>query len=73
MANKKALCPNCENSVLCPTWGEYKCKTLKRRIYGFTKLTECKHYKKRGKDFQEPRCQCEDCLENEELRGEVEE
>lgn len=70
MANEKAMCPTCSNSILCKTWAEYKCKKLERRIYGYMKLTECKYYKKREKDFKESPCRCEDCLKNELLASE---
>lgn len=69
----EGLCPNCVEAIWCPTWAEVKCKKLKRRIYGYAKLTDCMFYKKRGKDFKEPKCQCEDCLSNELLAGEDEE
>lgn len=63
------LCPNCVNSVQCPTWGEYKClkKEVRLSQYGFKQPTSCRDYKKRGKDFKERKCQCEDCLKNEDL------
>ena len=64
------LCPKCENSVRCETWGEWKCTAQKKRIYGYKQLTDpaqCKFYKKRGKNFKEPKCQCETCVENDLL------
>jgi hypothetical protein len=70
MSETKEFCPSCTQSIFCPTWSEYKCRALERRIYNYASLTECKFYKKRGKDFKEPRCQCEDCLKNESLREE---
>lgn len=70
MAN--GLCSTCTKSVRCPTWAEWKCLELKKRIYNADKLTDCKFYKKRGKDFKEGKCQCEDCLNND-LLVEVEE
>ena len=63
----KGLCLNCVSSRWCETWGEMKCLMKKQRIYGYAKLTECKFYKKRGKDFTESPCQCEDCVKNELL------
>lgn len=60
----EGLCPTCVNSIRCETWAEWKCKKLERRIYGYAKLTDCKFYKKRDKNFKEPKCQCEDCLKN---------
>lgn len=67
-------CPTCENSIFCPTWGERKCPILKRRFFHNGPL-ECEHFKKRGKDFKESKCRCEDCLKNENLidAGEEEE
>ena len=65
------LCPSCENSIWCPTWAEWKCKVESKRIY--SAVTKCDSYKKRGKDFKEPKCQCEDCLKNEVLWDEEEE
>lgn len=63
----EGLCINCVSSRRCETWGEMKCLVKKQRIYGYAKLTECKFYKKRGKDFKESPCQCEDCLKNGKL------
>lgn len=60
------LCLTCEHKRSCDTWGEKKCKTLKTRIY--SEIETCKHYKKRDKNFKEPKCQCDDCLS----RGEEE-
>ena len=60
----QGLCPNCVNSIWCPTWAEWKCKVRSERIYGYKTMTSGKFYKKRGKDFKESRCQCEDCLNN---------
>lgn len=74
MANN-SLCPNCIHSVWCPTWAEYKClkKAIRFSICGHSQPTGCSDYKKRGKDFKEPKCQCEDCLKNEILWDEEEE
>lgn len=68
----EGLCSSCMNSIWCPTWGEWKCKALKRRIY-WSNLSTCRFYSKRGKDFKEPRCQCDGCLKNEALLDEMEE
>lgn len=65
MAN--SLCPTCTKSVWCPTWCEVRCKELKTTIYSYQKLTFCKFYTKRDKNFKEPRCHCKNCLENEKL------
>lgn len=73
MANE-GLCPNCTHSVWCPTWAEYKCleKEIRFTQYGFEQPTTCANYTKRGKDFKERKCQCEDCLKNEALLDEEE-
>lgn len=73
MNETKTLCDTCAESIFCPTWAEVKCKALKKRIYGYKKMTKCKFYKQRPKNFKEARCQCEDCLKNDLLAGEVEE
>ena len=62
------LCASCSESIWCPTWAEWKCKLKKRRIYSDSPFaTTCSDRKKRGKDFKESKCQCEDCLKNEKL------
>lgn len=61
----KGLCETCAESIWCPTWGEWKCKAKSKRIY--SDVTKCSDYKKRDKNFKEPRCQCDDCLKNEAL------
>lgn len=61
------LCPSCVNAIRCDTWAEWKCGVQKKRIYGYKTMTECKFYKKRGKDFKESPCQCEDCLRESEV------
>lgn len=69
------LCASCTSSIFCPTWTELKC--VKRKVifssYGRPIPTECSDYKKRGKDFKEPVCHCDDCLKNESLADELEE
>lgn len=69
MANN--LCASCSNSLRCYTWAEWKCIAQTRRVY--ETVTKCDDYKKRGKDFKEPRCQCDDCLRNESLIEQLEE
>lgn len=67
------LCASCVSSIWCPTWAEWKCRVNERRIYSAMLLSkECPDYKKRGKDFSEAKCQCEDCLKNEDLWDETE-
>lgn len=68
----EGLCPSCANSIWCPTWTEWKCKDLKKRIYGYTNLTSCNNYTKRDKNFKEPKCQCKFCLVNEKLLDDLE-
>ena len=63
-----SLCKSCENSLHCPTWGETKCKAFNMRIY--ETMYNCVSYKKRSKDFKEPKCQCDQCLENPNLNEE---
>lgn len=62
MSEEKGLCPTCVNGVMCNTWGEMKCLSKKMRIYGYKTMTVCGSYKKRPRDFKEPKCQCEECL-----------
>lgn len=69
----KSLCPTCVSAIWCPTWGEMKCTELKKRIYSYKTMTECRFYKKRDKNFKESQCQCEDCLKNDLLVGEDQE
>ena len=64
---KNGLCATCISSIRCDTWGEWKCVAHKRRYYGENIPETCADYKKRGKDFKESPCQCEDCLKNEAL------
>ena len=63
----KGLCYTCVNSVRCPTWAEWKCLAQKRRVYEYAEMTSCADFKKRGKDFKDRKCQCEDCLKNDSL------
>lgn len=65
-------CDTCANSIYCNTFGEIKCTALKMRIYDFEAVAGCKYYAKRGKDFKEPKCQCEECLRRDEYDVEVE-
>lgn len=69
------LCPTCVNSIWCPTWAEYKCtkKEVRLTSYGLKQPITCADYKKRGKDFKESKCQCDDCLKNEKLLDEEDE
>lgn len=66
------LCPMCIHSAWCPTWSEYKClkKEIRFTCYGFKQPMKCTEYVKRGKDFKEQKCQCEDCLKNDLLLDE---
>ena len=69
------LCTTCIYSCWCPTWGDYRCfeKEIRLSTYGFQQPINCSVYKKRGKDFKEPKCQCENCLENEKSLDDEEE
>ena len=67
----KRLCPNCTMALWCDTWAEWKCTAKSMRIY--KDVSECDSYKKRGRDFEESPCQCEDCLKNEFLERQEEE
>ena len=66
------LCSTCINSILCETWSEWKCKIKEKRIYSHEDIKTCSDYKKRGEDFKDPMCQCDDCLNNEKLCEEEE-
>lgn len=37
-------CKTCEYSVFDETWGEYKCKERKLRIYNLERSKECEFY-----------------------------
>lgn len=71
MANE-GLCPTCSNSIWCPTWAEWKCKAVEKRIYVYATMSFCGSYVKRDKNFKESKCQCDSCLENEMLKDEEE-
>lgn len=60
-----SLCKSCTEGIHCPTWGETKCKSFNIRIYSV--INKCDSYKKRPKDFKEPKCQCESCEKNDSL------
>lgn len=72
---KTDLCASCVNAVRCYTWGEWKClkQAVRFSSYGHSMPTKCSDYEKRGKDFKESRCQCDDCLRNESLAEELDE
>ena len=70
---RTGLCASCTNSIWCDTWGEWKCRVYERRFYGRNIPETCGAYKKRGKDFKESPCQCEDCLENPDIEVDEEE
>lgn len=72
---KANLCESCVSSRWCATWAERKCvkRGLRFTAYGHFQPAECPDYKKRDKNFKEPRCQCEDCLQNESLLDELDE
>lgn len=64
------LCPTCIHSVWCPTWAEWKCTVKSKRIPVLSRVKVCSDFKKRDKDFEEPKCQCKNCLENDILWNE---
>ena len=72
---KGDLCSNCVSGRWCPTWAERKCvkRALRFSSWGHATPISCPDYKKRDKNFKEPRCQCDDCLKNESLLDELEE
>lgn len=71
--SNEGLCPVCANSIRCEIWAEWKCKVKGKRIYNYKEIKTCQDYIARGKDFEEPKCQCDDCLNNELLLDEEEE
>lgn len=68
--NSKGSCPTCANSIRCETWTEFKCLVNKHRYSYSEPVTICDSYEKRGSDFKESKCQCEDCLTNVALAEE---
>lgn len=68
----KELCSTCTNAVRCYTWAEWRClkKAIRFTAYGYSMPTKCSDYEKRDKNFKEPKCQCDDCLRNENLLDE---
>ena len=61
------LCSTCTKSIWCPTWAQWKCLAYSMRIRDNQIIDVCDSYRKRNKNFKEPKCQCEDCLKNELL------
>lgn len=53
-------CKNCEYAIFCETFGEYKCKLYKKRIY-FPDLERSCHVPKKTKE--EKQCHCRVCEE----------
>lgn len=64
----ESLCASCVYSCRCTTWAEWKClkQAIRFSSYGHVMPMKCSDYKKRDKNFKEPKCQCEDCLRDEE-------
>lgn len=56
------LCANCVSSIWCGTWAEWKCLVTKTRHDGGIVVDECDSYTKRGNNFKDRKCMCEDCL-----------
>lgn len=57
-------CTSCANAIWCPTWAEWKCLVHKR--YYAHAMEDCSSFKPKGKTFEDPKCQCDDCLANAE-------
>ena len=53
-------CKDCEHSIFCPTFGEYKCSLYEKRIY-FPKLIRSCFVKK--KSDKEKECHCKSCMD----------
>lgn len=45
----KPKCPDCVHAIFDETWGEYKCKERKVRIYDASKYASCKSFVKKEK------------------------
>ena len=61
----ECLCASCTQSIYCFTCFECICNVKEQLFYNYKTITNCEYYKKRDKNFKEPKCQCENCLENE--------
>lgn len=67
MALEKRHCMNCEHSVFCDSWTEYKCLVKAKRIYEPDKeALRCKDFKKTPRktalgEKEKAKCQCKTC------------
>lgn len=65
MAIVEKSCMNCEHSIFCESWGEYKCLVKSRRIYEpENEAIFCDDYKRERRRVgeSESKCQCKTCL-----------
>ena len=65
MEEREKSCMDCENSIWCDTWSEFKCVIKQRRIYEpENDALDCEDFKRerRGKNEAEPKCRCKHCL-----------
>ena len=54
-----SICANCDHSILCPSWGEYKCEKKQQRVKLSKKACEdFKPYTKR----KDKKCHCFTCM-----------
>ena len=54
---------DCEHSIFCPTWTEWKCVKKREKIGEGNICRGCIDFKKKDKDAKEPECHCETCVE----------
>lgn len=55
-------CKDCEHSIFCDSWGEWKCTKYSIKVYSV--LTSCPGFEKRTTKMKP--CHCEACLEKGE-------
>ena len=61
MAVNEKSCLNCEKSIRCGVWGDWKCLTKVIRIYEpYRTARTCEDYKKDTRK-EKPKCRCKDC------------
>lgn len=69
MAKEERHCMNCEHSIFCGSWGEYKCLIKIRRIYEPEKEAfgcgDFKQVRRNVNDKKETKCRCKRCIEQE--------
>lgn len=69
MARMVTHCMDCEHSIFCSGWSEYKCRIKECRIYEPEKeARKCKDFKKKTSkvDDDESKCHCKVCRSMEE-------